>query len=482
MRLPDLYFGLAAAENEVAIDPDRFVDTYFDHWDLAQSLESHRRFLLLGAKGTGKSAAARYLALRWKRSFGEESVFATFADFDDLNRTQTPLASLDKRLVGDVPALTDSAWRLFLGVRLLDSLLSDAACDLAKSPPVLEFAGRLRSLGLASDDYPQVLRRVRERKASIALPKIAGYESRVSDSDEIGVGQVGDALFEILLNARTRNRHLLVIDGLDKAIGDRPAYWETLAALVRVVDGLNRRIRESNPEHLFVLVLCRSDVFRRVRFADAAKIAADGGVYLDWVPEAEDPSDVLLWDFLCKKAGIDRETLFGFLPSQVEVGKWKKAVNIDRYLLDKTRYTPRDLTLLFNCLQEKCTSDRMSGAQVRRGVDAFATRHLLTEVMSEAHGLLAEPLINRFEQIISELPSRTFTRSDLEAAVRASDIDAGLAADLGEYLFLQGAIGNFREGANYTQFYHRRDAYKFRKDGPWILHTGLVYAFNLPWS
>ena len=38
--------------------------------------------------------------------------------------------------------------------------------------------------------------------------------------------------------------------------------------------------------------------------------------------------------------------------------------------------------------------------------------------------------------------------------------------ELGEYLFLQGAIGNFDERSGYVQFYHRRDTYKFKRRGP----------------
>lgn len=488
-RIKELYFGMAAAENEVAADPARFHSTYFDKWDVVSKFAKHDKFLILGPKGAGKSAAARYVELEWRRLYGEYSVFSTFVDFDELNRTQTPLASLDRKIVGQVPALTDSAWRLFLAVRLLDSLLRDASCSLSKDAQVLKLVDNLRSAGLASDDFPQVLRRVRERRGGLNFPALGLLaDSKSAETDSLSAGQVGDALIDLILSARTDNTHMLAIDGLDKAIGDQPAYWETLAALVRVTDGLTRTFRQSKSQHLHILVMCRSDVFRRVRFADAAKIAADGGVYMDWSAESDDPRDTQLWDYMARKASITEAELFSLLPKSVDVGKLSgtRRIQSDRYILQFTRYTPRDMTLLFNSFADQAApqgSRVLSNTEVRRGVDHFASRHLLTEMMSEATGLLPDPVIDRFEQILSGLPSRVFTTEDLARAMGdAGVLDTISLPEFGEYLFLQGAIGNYRPRSNYVQFYHRRDAYKYQKSGPWLLHTGLIYAFNIPWN
>ncbi|WP_139122884.1 P-loop ATPase, Sll1717 family [Cellulosimicrobium cellulans] len=480
--LGSYYFGLAAAENEVAEDAERFLATYLDKWSLLSAVEQHKRFLVLGPKGTGKSAAAHYVRLAWKKRHGEGAVFDTLCDFDELNRTLSPLASLDKKLVGDVPALTDAAWRLFIGIRLLDSLLSDPMCSLTRDPQVVKFAADLKQAGLASHDFPQVLRKVRERKGTVAVPSILGLEGSSIQTDSVPVNQVGEALLRLVTRASTPNRHLLAIDGLDKAIGDNPAYWQTLAALVRVADGVTRALRAAQASHAFVLIMCRSDVFRRVRFADGAKIAADGAIQMDWGAEAENPRDVQLWEYIADKAGTGVDELFRFLPETVHVGGSQR-IATDRYLLQFTRYTPRDMTLLFSSLQQVCSVGKLTNSQARRGVDHFASRHLLTEIMSEATGLLPDSMIDRFETILGSMPQRVFDREALEAAMVDAGFDSRADVDrFGEYLFLQGAIGNYRPDVGYVQFYHRRDAYKWQKTGPWVMHNGLVYAFNIPWS
>lgn len=482
LAFSELYFGKAAAENEVAADPARFLRTYDDRWDLPAQVVDHSKFLVLGPKGAGKSAAAAFVSLSWKQELGEEATFVSAVDFDELNRTQTPLTGLDQKLVGsEVTALTDSAWKLFLGVRIYESLLRDQACDLAHDQQATAFLQRLKDAGLASDDFPKVLRVVRERKGSIALPKILNIEFGGKESESFSPGQLGDALFKLLLSARTPNRHLLSIDGLDKAIAENDAYWLTLAALLRVSDGLRRRAQENGADHLYIMVMCRSDVFRRVQFSDAPKIAADGGVHLGWNAEAADPKQVLLWDYVARKAEVPREKLLTVLPVGVPVGVGGEETL--KYLLGFTRYTPRDMSLLFGHLQRRWSGARLTGEQVRAAADEFASQDLLQEITAEANGLLPGKVVNRLQGILSSMPKRIVSPSDMKTALEDNGVaDQITPTELGEYLFLQGALGNYDPSSHYVQFYHRRDSYKFRHRGPWVLHTGIVYAMNIPWA
>ena len=363
-----LYFGHAAAENEVAKDPERFARTYFDRWGLPGKVADHDRFLVLGPKGAGKSAAARHVALTWQHELGRDSVFTMNVDFDELNRTQSPLTGLDTKLVSpELIHLTDQAWKLFLSVRLLDSVVHDPACSISQDPHALRLLSDLTDAGLASDDYPNVLRRVRERKGVITVPVLrAGKSSQETDS--LSAGQVGDAVLQLVVEARTPNRHLLAIDGLDKAITTNDAYWQTLAALIRVADLIRRRAAETGQSNVFVMVMCRSDVFRHAQFADAPKIAADGAVHIEWHAEAGEARDVLLWEYLARKAEVDVDHLLAFLPNSVPVGQRGQGGGVEtlRYLLDFTRYTPRDATQLFNALKESPAEEHlMTGPAVR---------------------------------------------------------------------------------------------------------------------
>jgi hypothetical protein len=479
----DLYFGAAEAANDVTSDRDRFLRTYYDRWDLPNLILKQEKSLILGPKGSGKSAAAHYVANTWKKTIGDHAVFENIVDFDELNRTQSPLTRLDSSLVSDeINAPTDAAWRLFVGVRLLDSLIREPHSSVHADPQILSFMESLRRAGLAADDFPQVLRRVRERKGSVSVPKFASLEGKWAESETLSPGQVADAVIEIVVNAKSNCRHLLAIDGLDKAISDRPSYWQTVAALIRVVDSIRRKLQAGGNAHVFVLVMCRSDVFRRVRFSDSAKIAADGGVNMDWGAEFENPLDVILWDYIARKAEVSKATLLGLLPRKVTVASGNKDIEISKYLLQFTRYTPRDMTLLFRQLRDEAGSLRtIDGRQVRRAADRFASENLLIEIISEASGLLDNKVIDAIEQVLGGLPGNYFTSDELALELESNGLsDVTTRNALAEYLFLQGAIGNYNPSARYVQFYHRRHTSKFNRKGPWVLQTGLVYALNIP--
>jgi hypothetical protein len=481
-----LYFGKASAEREVSTDEARFLRTYLDRWDLPRQVFTHEKFLILGPKGSGKSAAAFFVAGEWERALGNHAVFASAVDFDELNRTQSPLYALDKKLVSEeVSSLTDAAWKLFIGVRLLDSLVADNGCNLCRDSQVLKFVDDLRAAGLASDDYPQVLRRVRERNVSISLPKLASAGFGSKDSDSVSPVQLGDAILRVVENAETSNRHLLSIDGLDKAIGENDAYWRTLAALIRVGDSLCRRLQFVNNQSVYILIMCRSDVFRHIKFSDAPKIASDSGVQMEWGTEAQNPLDVQLWEYIARKAEVDLDKILSLLPKYIEVGAGNK-ISTPKFLLEFTRYTPRDMSLLFTQIQRQAfTYMPVTQTQVRAGADRFASNDLLNEIQSEAVGLLPSSVLDRFDQILSGLPFNIFKKSDLQQAMREAGITIGKGIsvdEFGEYLFLQGAIGNYKPESGYIQFYHRRNTAGFNRKGPWMLQTGLTYALNVPFA
>lgn len=142
------------------------------------------------------------------------------------------------------------------------------------------------------------------------------------------------------------------------------------------------------------------------------------------------------------------------------------------------------MSLLFTAIQARArNSGRVSAEQLRAGAESFATSYLLPEITSEATGLLPSEAIAKLPRILNSLPATIFDHDDLANAMDEAQISGLVSADdLGEYLFLQGALGNYRPQVRYVQFYHRRDTYDFNPRGPWILHTGLAYALNIPFS
>jgi energy-coupling factor transporter ATP-binding protein EcfA2 len=483
----DLYFGHASAEAEVARDQDLFLRTYYDRWNLAASIQRQEFFLVIGPKGSGKSAVSEYLRLSLSKKYGEHAIFSQTFNLDEVSPGMNPLSSMpNKDVTAQGATLTDSAWRLFLALQLLDLLIRDQSCSLSSDPQAVKLVEDLRRADLLGRDFPSLFKRVRENKTTISLKGLVSHERSSRQSDEITTLHLGEALLKLISGASSDNHFLLSIDGLDRIINDNEAYWLTLAALLRVGDELFRRLLTASID-IRLLVMCRSDVFRRIRFADADKIAADSSIFVDWGAEQTIPADSPLWDYLATKAGIDAGLLLSFFPEEVIVGQRSgrpRSIKSPEYLIQATRSTPREMSSLMRRIQGEVppkgypTSDR-----IRSAVDIFATRDLLSTVIAEATGLLHDQLQDNLADIVSSLPTASnLTLDSLAEAIRLADVDPSLTGELAQFMFLAGLLGNYDPRTGYVQFYHRRDTYKFKRNGPWQLHRGLMYAFNIPFA
>ena len=78
--------------------------------------------------------------------------------------------------------------------------------------------------------------------------------------------------------------------------------------------------------------MCRSDVFRHIKFSDSTKIASDSGIQMEWGTEAQNPLDVQLWEYIARKSEVSIDLLLSLLPNYVEVGSRNK-IYTPKYLL-----------------------------------------------------------------------------------------------------------------------------------------------------
>jgi hypothetical protein len=483
-----LYFGRASAEREVADDPDRFMKTFYDRWDIRSSINKPQFCLVIGPKGIGKTAIGLFVYLSLVEVAGDHAVFAKTLNLDEVSPGVSPISSITQKLVSDQNmGLTDAAWRLFLSLRMFELVMSDASGSLARDTRIQQLASRLQASGLTGSDFPTVLRKVRENKTRVSISGFVGKDWSSKDAEEISVNHLGDALTALLLDLESENHFLLTIDGLDRIINHNDAYWQTLAALLRVADDFHNKFLQARAD-LRILVMCRSDVFRKIHFADSDKIAGDSAKFIDWGAHQTIAADSQLWDYVAKKAGITPEELFQILPETVTVGEREgrpQSIKIADYLLGFTRSTPRDLSLLMKKIQESIVpTDRiLSWKRVRQAADSFASDNLLTIVNAEATGIIKVDVQDKLGEIVSSLPAaNNVTFRDLANSVEQAGVDKDITSDLAEFLFMAGLLGNYDQKTGYIQFYHRRNTYKFRRQGPWVLQRGLMYAFNVKYG
>jgi hypothetical protein len=481
-----LYFGMASAEAEMRTEEGakRFFQTFYDRWNLRRKFDDKAFFLVVGPKGVGKSAINEYMRLHLIDRYGAHAVFPLMLTLDQVGPGLVPLSDISTKLVTEnSKSSTEQAWRLYLCLRFFDLLLEDQSCSLSSDPQALKLRAALQEVGLISSDYPSVLRRVRENKLTFSIRGFGG-ESTARRTDELLITQVHEALLALILSAESDNHFMVSIDGLDRIVGRNDSYWHALAALLQVAYDMHNRLGAARAD-IRLFVMCRSDVLRKIRFVDADKISGDASLFVDWAAQQTVITDSPLWDYLAAKAGISIEQLFAYLPEFVTVGqRGGRSRNIPtaQYLLELTRSTPRELTLFVKRIQEQLPPNGyVTSERLRMAADEFASRDLLSVVIAESTGVLHDKLAASLDDILSALPAAwNLTRNDLVTAVALVGLGVELVDELAEFLFMAGLLGNFDPNTQYVQFYHRRDTYKFKRQGPWVLHTAIMYAFNIP--
>src|SRR6266536_6307375 len=169
----DLYFGMSDARNEVTEDEASFVKSYVDLNDASQALINGRKFMVLGPKGTGKSALAWYLQATERD--GSHLVLVRDA-------TALPLAEVPRVQTGQAPGpeRTVVAWKFILLCNYLELLLRDQGCSVQGNNEVLRVARLLRDFGFMGDASGHALLRAANTTITIPIPKLGPIYKRES--------------------------------------------------------------------------------------------------------------------------------------------------------------------------------------------------------------------------------------------------------------------------------------------------------------
>ncbi len=172
----DLYFGMSDSRNEANDDPDTFIKSYVDLNGASEAIKRGAKFLVLGPKGTGKSALAWYL--RETESTGSHLVLVRDA-------SSLPLAEVPRLQTGQPagPERTVVAWKFILLCNYLEVLLRDQGCSLQKDKEVMRVAKLLRNFGFMGDASGRVLLQASNTTITIPIPKMGEVYKRESKPD-----------------------------------------------------------------------------------------------------------------------------------------------------------------------------------------------------------------------------------------------------------------------------------------------------------
>ena len=291
--------------------------------------------------------------------------------------------------------------------------------------------------------------------------------------------QLTEQLKELIEQTRTKNKHLLIIDGLDDVLTNRSVQYQSIAALIFETDRLNMQfLRSGSP--CKIIVLCRTDLFEKLPGPNKNKLRQDSAFELDWYHDSREPrkSDLIALAKLRSSLTFEDISLFQdyFLP---EVnGK-----SIEHFLLDHTRHTPRDFIQLLNHLKPYSQKTPMNKAQVFSGIANYSKNYFLPEIKDEMVGYTDGDTFDEFLKIIGSFRDREISYPKLMVkCFNEINMDEAILRKILADLFNCSAIGNKYQTKNnsvryYFKYRNKNDSINFGESI--VIHMGLWKALNL---
>ncbi|MGV2950616.1 P-loop ATPase, Sll1717 family [Glutamicibacter sp. AGC46] len=421
------------------------------------------KYLVLGRKGSGKSALFRYVASNAK---------GTVVELDLKDYVFTAHKALRDDAVVDAFKYAES-WRFAFIIAMFSE-------GYSSMPLRLRWRGRrlIRKLGAGPDKAPLRaifgwLARVRE----IKLPSIGGVvdfggysvDPKTAKPFEATTRQLIDQLQEVLVKAVKIRPITVLVDRLDDA-------WDGSEDSLKLIGGAARAARQLADDlqqdgTAPAIVFLRTDLWERIGFNDKNKFTQDT-VTLDW--NNNDLAQVIE-ERIRKTAGTPEglgwETIF--TPE-----KMRQGTSAQNYLLKRVMGRPRDIVAFAIFALEVASANGHSRIEKEDIYTAEArySEHILDELRDE----ISEH-VEDMEAVVNSLKALERRKTSLdawdEAAIRHG-INRSSLTKVRDLLFEASAVGVLR--ANQKTAYRFNDrSLKIEETGNLSVHPALLKELGI---
>ena len=472
-----LKFGKASAELESAYFPELLLQGFFDLGGLVGQIRQGPTCLVLGYKGSGKSALGEHLRLT---SESDPELFVKHVFLSDF-----PFSNFRKIVEGEAEPEVKypTAWSWILLLALLDSFTKDEGAqshwdnDFSCSVDALQKVGLLPNPSLK-----QMVLTSSKTQFKAKLPPLFEVICDLGHShgQDIQFLNIVEYLKYAVTRFSTSSQHLLVIDGLDDILTSSHIQYESLAALILEVSRLNLLFFR-NGTNAKILLLCRTELYERLPGPNKNKIRQDVGAELDWYHDPRDPFSSNLVKLVNQRARLSENSIIDifirYFPSKMDYRP------ILPFLLDHTRHTPRDFVQLIVHIQKFSKSNPMDKEQILSGLRDYSINYFFPEIRDELVGYCST---NRFDyamKMIGGLKKRHFKFDELLSLCNQHKfLTEDQLTNIVAALFDCSAIGNQlhrTSGSAYFSFKYRNRNAILDIGKELILHRGLWKAMNL---
>jgi hypothetical protein len=332
-------FGSIEADND-----DLLLDCFEDH-EAYISAKNHKRFVIIGRKGSGKTAIFRRLTT--EKSWNHFSYGHSFSNYpwffhDKQKKSGVPdfdcyrysweyiiLISIARIIVNqDTPAWSDSALEAMSG---LETFLVDTyGSTKPELNKIFSPATKLKFKPSATVGWGPF-------KGHLAVDEInIEYLPTV-------IYEVNEALTESIIKCLNPNYNYYVcFDELDRGfVADDENYRQRLIGLLLAVRDFNKKIRSAEKK-MSAIVFLRDDILRSLQYEDSNKLMVDFSSLIEWDKSSTSRT---LMDIM--------ERRFSKVLDIPQTGAWNAVFNEEKkmpglqskyqHIVDRTFKRPRDI-------------------------------------------------------------------------------------------------------------------------------------------
>jgi hypothetical protein len=291
-RYDEINFGKVSAEQESIDNPELIEKGFLDPKGIVPSLINSHSYLVLGFKGSGKSAIAQKLRIE---SNINPTVLTTIAHLSDF-----PFNSFSKIIPGneELEAKLPATWSWILLLYIIGSFTKDQGSPSQYDILFNRAVFSLTRLGLLPpDDLNTIVVKSSKNSFKVGIPKFLEFafeDKSIPQESDLQFRRLVDHLKALVSSFKTPNKHYLIIDGLDDILLSKEIQYQSLAALIYETNRLNISFAQSCVPAKIIL-LCRIDLFERLPGPNKNKIRQDSAYELNWYHDPRNPRESLLY-------------------------------------------------------------------------------------------------------------------------------------------------------------------------------------------
>ncbi len=478
-------FGAAEADND-----DLLLECFQDH-EAYLAARKHEKFLIVGRKGSGKTAIFKKLVS--EKSTNHHCHGHSFSDY--------PWFHHDKQRKTGVPDAEcfRYSWEYVILISFAKLILSDNSTPW--SDEALDAMSRLEAFivdtyGSKSPELNRIFSPETRIKLKPSLtagwgPIKASISAEQIDIDYLPtvIYEVNDALAEIVIRCLNENLNYHVcFDELDRGFStESDNYRFRLSGLLIAARDFNRRLRQAT-KRASVIVFLRDDILRFLNFEDKNKIIEDFSSIIEWdKPSTGHTLKEIMARRFARVLEIDIDSAWDtvFNEEQQMPGRQTKY----QHIIDRTFKRPRDIIKFSNEIlrafkQSTATTEKFENQNIKDARSEFS-KYLRKELIDEMHQHFPQEDI-AFD-LVRTLGSQSFT---IKAFIEAHKDISGRRGDLPPFGILLRELYNFSAisvlkvggsggGSEWVWRYEDTDAEYDERATVFRVHSGLKEVLGL---